>query len=273
MYSYNKTKFENNPWAFKYDWKVPCDPTDAVQGEHYLQLDVLSHVIKTYAFSPCVWQDGVRARDNFLFCKLCVLDVDIGMSVESAIEIFKKHWCIIAASRNHKKIKDGRWAERFRVILMFDDFIIEREHFEYNMQYYTRYFDTDIKAKDAARFYFPCTEILYAGAGEPGFVHLPTLSVPKNERAAAREKRETEINKIIGSKQPTNYMREFDTTGAYTEGGRNDRIYKQAMHMTLKDFDLEAIIEYCRNKTNLTDKEVKATCQSAYNTFIRYKKT
>lgn len=272
MYSFNKTKFENNPGAFKLNWKCPVLPYTE-NASHYLSLEVLETVLTSFAFSPCVWRLGVRLRDNFLFAKLCVLDVDEGMTVDEAIEKFKKHKLIVAASRNHLKIKDGKFAHRFRIVMEFDDFITERERYEHNMQYYTSHYGTDIKTKDAARFYFPCTEILYSGEGFKGQEFLPALSYPYNEKRERAEKREREIDKIVNSKKPSPFMQDFDQSGAYTEGCRNDRVYKQAQHMTLKGFDLPAIIEYCQGKTNLKEREVSVTCTSAYNTFARYKKT
>jgi hypothetical protein len=264
MYSHHKTKFTgDNGWAYKYDWKCPgLDPK-------YLEYRYLEHALLNFPFSAIVWKGGIRSKDNFICAVLCALDFDGGTSVDEAAELFSKYNHIIAASRNHQKDKGGVTCDRFRVVLEFERPITDVKEFEFNMAYYTRKFRSDPQAKDAARFFYPCTKILSKNDGNGDY--LPVMPVPHADIRRQEQKNKKEHIKFAKnnpSKTPTNFMREFEVSGAYDQGTKHSRLLRVAHEMTLVGFDLNEIISYCSCRTSANIKEVTRVCTDGHN-FIK----
>jgi hypothetical protein len=93
----------------------------------------LPDLIVRNIYSPSVFVDGHRLNQKFRGTDLLVLDVDDGLSLEEAKEVFKDFKHIIATTRNHqkeKKLSSGATkpaCDRFRVILFLDKRITDEQ--------------------------------------------------------------------------------------------------------------------------------------------------
>jgi hypothetical protein len=120
----------------------------------------LAALITRHAWSPCVWLDGRRAKQNFQEARFCVLDFDDGLSLAQAERMFADCWHIIGTTKSHQLAKGSEApVDRFRVVLRFSETIRNADDFPYTMSYWINRFGADESCKDAARFYWPCREI------------------------------------------------------------------------------------------------------------------
>lgn len=75
-------------------------------------------------YAPVGFRGGKRNNDSTeAYSNLIVLDVDNGMTLDYAKEIFKDYYSIISTTRNHQKEKNGVVCDRFRVVLLSSKYI------------------------------------------------------------------------------------------------------------------------------------------------------
>lgn len=152
------------------------------QVYHPQNLRQLSTVICNYTWSPIVWKDGVRSKDNFQSARLMVLDFDGELSLQEAIEnVFDGMKCLIGTTRNHQKEKGGVIADRFRVLLWWDRPITDCREYEYQLYRACRVWPADKSAIDGGRLFFHCSKIVHVSDGDL----MEVLPVPQGWRDPA----------------------------------------------------------------------------------------
>lgn len=155
----------------------------------------LLHVVTAQVWSPLIWRDGLRTKTHFLSSCYMALDFDAGPSlaeVEAELRGTEKFF-VIGTTKSHQKAKvspSGKLAppcDRFRVIFKAKTVCTSRELYEYNMALLISYFGADKSCTDAARFFFPCVQVVSWQLGD-GLAWLPFDAdyVPEGERYAAR---------------------------------------------------------------------------------------
>lgn len=146
---------------------------------HYAaNIDAITPIILNRVWSPIVWRDGQRRRENFRAARLAVIDVDAGLTLDEARAMCDGRAHIIATTKSHQKDKGGVICDRFRVVLFFDRTIKDLREYEYNVSMIQRRFRADV-TKDGARFYWPSKLVVSAGAGVSTQVVLPPPDPPK----------------------------------------------------------------------------------------------
>lgn len=81
-------------------------------------LDFISDVNVHY--SPAQWIDGYRKGENYISGEDCIVfDIDDGMSLSQAKEIFSNYIGLIITTKSHQKDKNGVICDRFRVIIPY----------------------------------------------------------------------------------------------------------------------------------------------------------
>lgn len=118
--------------------------------------------ITQYAWAPGIYRENHRKNINLETMDLFVCDVDGGCTIEQAKEIFKPFKCIIGLSKSHQKWKDEKPpCDRFRVVVPLTEPITNDADFKatwFSVQKFCPAIDP--QCKDAARFYWPCTDIV-----------------------------------------------------------------------------------------------------------------
>ena len=128
-------------------------------------IERLKRAITGFVWSPCIWRGGARKQENFERADWCVLDFDSGeMSLDEACNTFCDMFHIIGTTRSHQKEKGGVKCDRYRVALLFEKPIFSLRDYRYTMWKMTRRYPIDRSARDGARFFFPCTEIVQASS-------------------------------------------------------------------------------------------------------------
>lgn len=123
-------------------------------------LDNLKTIITTQDYSLGRFKGSKRNLANFESAEAIGLDFDDGMSLAEAKEAFKDYSHIIATTKSHGIEKNGKVADRFRVILKLSEPIKDVATFEATWHDLARKFPAcDRACKDASRFFYPSKSI------------------------------------------------------------------------------------------------------------------
>ena len=109
-------------------------------------------------YAPVEFKGGKRNNESTQpLSNMIVLDVDDGMTMDYAKELFSDHYAIIAPTRNHGKEKNGAINDRFRVVLLADKYLSTTpDIYKEFMQNIARYYGVKIDDKcfDKAHLYY-----------------------------------------------------------------------------------------------------------------------
>jgi hypothetical protein len=154
-------------------YNLSFNKTEYAKG--WKSLDTLSMMeiqkaIITNVWSPIIFKDGYRNKSNFLKSDFLALDIDDGLPLSHAEDVFEKYTYIIGLTKSHQKEKmSGKSmkpkCDRFRIVIPWHRRIENLDEYEYNMDLITQKIPADRQAKDGARFFFPCKEIYYINYG------------------------------------------------------------------------------------------------------------
>ncbi len=75
--------------------------------------------------SPILFADGQRKAENFLGAQVLAFDIDENLAIEEAIERLKRQATagIVSTTRSHRKPKNGKVQDRFRVVMLLESFV------------------------------------------------------------------------------------------------------------------------------------------------------
>lgn len=127
-------------------------------------VDVVSTVKSNYrCYSAGVFTDGKAKDDNWQQGKqtLLILDIDDGLSLDRAKDIFSEYKAVIITSKSHGKDKNGLVCDRYRVIIQLSKPIdCTKEEYKDTMSFIMCYKYTfiDKQCKDPSRIYFGYTD-------------------------------------------------------------------------------------------------------------------
>lgn len=205
-----------------------------------------------------MYEGNYRKRENFLGAELIGLDFDSGLSLDEALVRFKNYWHVIGTTRSHQKEKDGKPAcDRFRVILRLDQVVREYKDYEHTVRLLLKENpEADPAAKDAARQFFPCREIIsenYEG------IKLSLVAAPPKEDLPQT------VDGLKGALSKSTL--EFLQFGA-PKGERNQRLYKAARDFYQNGYTQDEFLaqsEHAFGLLNHTREKWEQTVESAFS--------
>lgn len=117
----------------------------------------LSKTILKDVWSPIVWRDGRRLRENFLYADWLVLDFDDSeIPLENAVNnIFCDMVHLIGTTKSHAPP-----SHCYRVCLPFEKRITDLSLYEGNVKFYADKYEADPKPTNGATPFYPCKEII-----------------------------------------------------------------------------------------------------------------
>lgn len=244
-------------------------PEGFIPYEHHTIGD-LCKVILNYTWSPIIFNHQKRLAANFLYADLCVLDIDNDKpdlpicTIEDAKQELIDCKLIIGTSKSHQISKNGKDPQdRFRVIIPFDRRIDRRGEYEATMKNLMNTFDfLDKTCVDAARQFFPCTQIVYVqGEGEGIGITTHNIELENPEQ-------KTYLRKISSNRPLSKNVQAFLDHGVVFAGGRNNSIYHTANSLVQKGINLTDAIalisEAPFDRSGFNDKEIYNTCTGVY---------
>lgn len=160
--------------------KVSVNDADGKVGPFIEAFKLSQHILKR-PWSPIIFKNNQRKQENFLFSDWAVLDFDNGYTLEEAQHDFCDCIHIIGTTKSHTDDK-----HRFRVCIPWEHRINNVEVFKHNQKRLISKYASDGQCKDAARFYYPCKEIV--SFRSHGFRQEVSLDIPKKSEAVQYKK-------------------------------------------------------------------------------------
>lgn len=208
--------------------KFKCSKINDYSKTTTIELSELKDVaefIKNNQWSGGVFKNSTRNNENFESADLIALDIDEGLTIESAKSILdeKNLSYIIGTTKSHGISKNGKVAcDRFRVIIPFAERIKSKNEFDEIMKAIISEFpQIDKNAKDCARFFYPCKEVVHTNFS--GELLLKNIHFKNEEKSTA-------INGIPKKGNLSFQTNKFLQHGA-APGSWNANIFKSAKDM------------------------------------------
>lgn len=172
---------------------------------HFYQTEIsslehLAELMQHKTWSPILWKDGLRLKQNFLYANLIALDFDDGkLTIKACAELLIEHGFsfILGTSKSHQKEKKTDSGlvlppcDRFRLVIPTEAPTTSLEVYEYTMREMMNLFPCDISCKDGARFFFASPEIRFVNHGKK----TSWREIPDELKKENRNKRQEEIFK------------------------------------------------------------------------------
>ncbi len=136
---------------------VNFEPVDVSNATEFLEYALSCN------WSPSIFRDNYRNLKNFISADFIGVDIDndeaVTMSLAEAVEAFREYKHLIMPSKSHRKEKNGKIKDRYRVLLFLTRPITEEaEYYATWFSLQTRWPAIDPSCKDPSRFYYPSTE-------------------------------------------------------------------------------------------------------------------
>lgn len=224
--------------------------------------DVAELALK-YRISTGVFRDNYRKIDNFEKADFIGLDIDEGMTLAAAKHMFSGYIHAILPTKSHRKEKNGKVSDRFRVFLQLEEPITNINDFYetwYSLQ--DSFGAVDPAAKDPSRQFYACNSV----------TQVETNGVPvKVKKWVPKDTPPLDTPKGVKGKLGKATL-EFLALGA-PEGRRNNELYKALRDLHQNNYSQKEaynLVFDVSMKSGLTEDEIDATVESAYNRDPKY---
>ena len=142
------------------------DTLDKTKATHGRVVDLDFDIIKKTIWSPIIFEDNRRLKNNFIKSDFFVADVDHSLCIEEACKRLDKFNIAyyLCSTRNHQMLKDDKYppCDRYRVLVFMDKPITSLLELELCFNHMSLIFSNtlDSKAKLGSQFFFPCNGIV-----------------------------------------------------------------------------------------------------------------
>lgn len=220
-----------------------------------LEFEELPDVILTNRWSQCIWKDGVRLSQNFLYSDFIVLDIDDGYPLSDAVKRFKFDKHIIATTKSHQKQKgENPPCDRYRVVLVAEKRIIQGNWLKATQLSKGRMLNADTNCCDAARAFAPSVEIVSVNlnGGTCPIHYPPEIRYRKND------------SKLPEDFRPSRLMDEVAAHGL-PAGSRNATFFKIAYYMKECGRSADDVDNFIRGReSGLSRRDIESTLNSVF---------
>ena len=210
-------------------------------------LDQLAELMLAKAWSPITWKDGLRLSQNFTSAQFIALDFDDGrLTLSRAKELLDEMGVsyILGTSKSHQKEKRSASGvvtppcDRFRLVMMAKCAVTTKDTYEYNMRLSMDVWPCDPSCKDAARFFYPCRDIVSVKRG----TKIEICEVPEelNRESLIARQRERDKRHIENDTLPA--WIEAALAHGCDEGGRHTLCYRIGANLWRLGYTEEKIV-------------------------------
>lgn len=149
-------------------------------------LEQLAKTVTLSAWSPILFTGGERKVANFVSAQVIALDIDDGLTISEAKNKLEKsgYNYILATSKSHQIDKNGVTCDRYRIIIPLSEPCLNPSRYKQTIKSIISELNipADPAAVDAARFFFPCKQLISINTlGRPA-----SLAEPKPEPQPAK---------------------------------------------------------------------------------------
>ena len=152
-------------------------------------LQDVADVVSNWVWSPILYKNDHRHKDNFLSASWIGLDVDDGMTLDDAISLLKEFQAtsLVGVTGSHQKQKgEEPPCDRFRVLLQMVSPCTDCELFEYNVRSWRKIFSGDRATTDGARLFKPSKVVFMQEGFTQDWLPFPKGYLTKKERDRRR---------------------------------------------------------------------------------------
>ncbi len=238
----------------------------------------LARWVTDRVWSPIIYKENLRCKENFKEAWFLGFDIDDGMSLKTAIDLLE-NWqvtAMIGTTKSHQKEKrtdSGHIAppcDRFRIVLWMSAQCNSVDVFEHNTTSYLKVFRADGSCADGGRLFAPCTSVVWSQEANP----IDWIELPKNYyelKKASAERAENELKKHIADSTIPGWVMRIALKGFPPGGagkkGRHDACYRVGAYMCQLGYSEEAVFELlCRGPllTELGEKDVRKQIRDGF---------
>lgn len=185
--------------------------------------------ISKYVTSPIVWNHGYRSSSNWKYADWIVLDIDDGLTMESAYDNIKSYTHVMGTTKSHQKSKGGRPpCDRFRVWLKLEGRCEKLLDYSSTVRKWARLLEGDQQAVDGARKFLPCVKIVSARNGNSVRIEEAPRPVIKTFKTDIRRYIPKFIESMLSSGVP--------------DGQRNYSCYVVGKYLTNNGFGVDEVV-------------------------------
>jgi len=233
-------------------------------------LDELAKVITEENYSLATFKDNHRTRANFLQSKAIALDFDGGYSIDQAVKEFAEYSHIIAPSRSHRKEKNDKVDDRFRVILILDRVVTDAADYTATWHELAKKWPAcDPACKDGSRLWFPSTSVVSVHQGRK----VPVVKYKPIEKSSTSPVEYTASDRGTLAKSTKDLLAD-----GHENGGRNNAVAKAARDFQQNLYTVEEAVETIVSALSFNgtiandfpESEVITTIKSVYSTQARH---
>lgn len=124
-------------------------------------LQDLAKLVTSETYSLATFNKNHRTTENFQQTEAIGLDFDDGMTLREAVDAFADYRHLILTTKSHQKEKNGKIADRFRVILFLDQPITDSETYYSTWYGLKQQFPAcDDACKDPSRQFFKSIDVV-----------------------------------------------------------------------------------------------------------------
>jgi len=209
------------------------------------------------AWSPIVWQGGVRKGCNFVSARVCAVDVDYGLTTQEALDTASGLKIIIAPTKSHTSDK-----QRFRAIMFFEKTITDPGEYQATMKWAIDLFGGDA-CGDLGRFFYPSKSIRNFEGTHPVMVRAAEIKPPPSGGDDYQ----------LTGRLPFEVRVFFKDGTLCRSGSRHSTIYYVARRLAGLGLPLETVLHmineapFSRKRVGgrITDTEIERTVVDAFN--------
>lgn len=240
--------------------------TDPRQFKRDFQLcsgfGLLERAITKVVWSPSVFFDGIRGENSFAFSDFMALDFDDGQTIAEIQRAFEDSAYLIATTRSHLKEKKGVVAERFRLVVPWEERIRDLPTYRASIGSYIDRFEADQACKDGARFFWPCVQVIAYQPPADG-LELASITAPKPPKEYQPRR-----DAISGKRLLPRHIVEFLTVGTVFGEGRNVSCFITAKELCEGGISEAEALEVINNspfdRTGFRECEIQSAVRSAF---------
>ena len=219
----------DKPWKYAANF-IPIKPKS---------LTSFSKLITKCVWSDCLWREGKRAESNFLFSDYCVLDVDGGYDLQSAIDELCDTAHIIATTKSHSEHE-----HRFRIILPWQSRISSVDVYRFNVERLIKKYDADPAGIDGARFFWPCKEVKSVVEEADSMFLEEVKPLPEGYKSLSEKARiQMELHRSYHNAATLHPWIRHALSMGCQDGERNTTIYSLAKALTYYGWSFEKILD------------------------------
>lgn len=232
-------------------------------------LHELGDIITRTNWSCGTFKDNHRNIENFISSNFMALDIDEGCSIEEAARRLKPYSHIIAPSKSHKREKNGVIADRFRIVVVLDEEVNNKDDYYQTYAELMKLFpEADKACKDPSRFFYPSKEIYSVQVNKDRIK-------PKKYVPPSSDKPPIAVAKKGQLSRPTLDFLQFGAP-AGTRHGRLYKATKDALENNYTKEEFIALVDEMITRTknwasdSINPDDIK-TINDAFNSEARYK--